>query len=329
MDAVRYRAALFDGSGLPLRLVEQELPPLGPGERLVRVTACTICGSDLHTLAGRRSAPTPSILGHEALGIDVATGERVTWSLMASCGECPLCRRGVTQKCERLFKYGHARHTDRPSGGLSEYCVLRPGTTVLPVPDALPDEVACPANCATATVAACLRLAGDVQGAEVLIQGAGLLGLTATAMAIAARAAAVHVVDPDPARRAWAQRFGATHTYDSSEPLPTTDVAIELSGRSTALPPLAIGGRYILAGAVFPAAGLALDPEVVVRRLLRIEGIHNYTAPDLITALSFLTEHHERFPFAALVPRRFALSAVNEALAYVESTRPPRVLVAP
>lgn len=137
---------------------------LQAGERLVRVTACTICGSDLHTLAGRRTAPAPSILGHEAVGIEVATGRRVTWSILACCGECDRCRRGMEQKCERLFKYGHGMHAGAPSGGLSELIVLRPGTLVLEVPEGLADEVVCPANCATATVAACLRVAGPVRG---------------------------------------------------------------------------------------------------------------------------------------------------------------------
>jgi len=308
---VRYSAALFDGPGLPLRLAEFALPPVGPGELLVRITACTICGSDLHTLAGRRPAPVPSILGHEALGLDVSTGQRVTWSIMASCGHCPFCLRGLPQNCEALFKYGHAKHETRPSGGLSEYIILRLGTTVLPVPDSLPDAVACPLNCATATIAACLRPAGNLAAADVLIQGAGLLGLTAAALAAAAGAAQIHAVHPD------------------SSSLPPVDFALELSGHSAALPPLRIGGLYVLAGAVFSTPPLPLDPETLVRRLLRIQGVHDYTPADLATALEFLLQHHHRHPFAELVPQSFPLSQINEALAYQTLHRPARVLIRP
>ncbi len=322
-----YTAALFDGPGLPLRLASFRQIALQPGETLVRVTACTVCGSDLHTLAGRRSAPAPSILGHEAVGIEVASGRRVTWSIMACCGECERCRRGLEQKCERLFKYGHAEHTGAPSGGLSEYIVLRPGTTVIEVPDELADEVVCPANCATATVAACLRVAGDVRGRTALVQGAGLLGLTASAMASAGGAAEVHVVEPDAARRELARRFGATATHAAGAP--AVDIAFEFSGRSEAMPALRVGGVWILAGAVFSVPPLSIDPEAMVRGLWRIEGVHNYRPQDLSAALAFLAGPGRRFPFAELVPRSFPLAEVNAALAFAAAERPPRVMIRP
>jgi putative phosphonate catabolism associated alcohol dehydrogenase len=322
-----YRAALFYGPGRPLRLVSFPEPQLQLGERLVRVAACTVCGSDLHTLAGRRAAPAPSILGHEAVGIEVATGRRVTWSIMACCGECDRCWRGMEQKCERLFKYGHAAHTGAPSGGLSELIVLRPGTTVLEVPEGLADEVVCPANCATATVAACLRVAGPVRGRTVLVQGAGLLGLTAAAMASAGGAAAVYVVDPDGERRALAGQFGATAV--EAEGAPAVDIAFEFSGRSTAMPALRVGGVWVLAGAVFSVPPVGIDPEAMVRGLWRMQGVHNYRPEDLGTALRFLDGAGRGFPFAALAPRSFGLAEVNEALEYAAAARPVRVMIRP
>ena len=86
-----------------------------------------------------------------------------------------LLRDELPQKCEQLFKYGHERITPAHplSGGLAEFCHLALGTPILPVPDALPDLVACPVNCATATVAAALRAAGGCRGRSVLVQGAG------------------------------------------------------------------------------------------------------------------------------------------------------------
>ncbi len=235
----------------------------------------------------------------------------------------------MEQKCARLFKYGHAEHSGAPSGGLSELIVLRPGTTVLEVPEELADEVVCPANCATATVAACLRVAGEVRGRTVMVQGAGLLGLTAAAMASAGGAVEVFVVDPDEGRRALAVRFGATATYASGEAIPAVDVALEFSGRSEAMPAMRVGGVWVLAGAVFSVPPLAIDPETVVRGLLRIEGVHNYRPEDLAVALQFLAAGHERFPFAELVPRNFALADVNAALDYVAAERPHRVMIRP
>src|SRR5438477_207130 len=76
-------------------------------------------------------------------------------------------------------------------GGLATHVLLAPGTAVVHVPDGLSDAAACPAGCATATAAAALRHAGDVAGGTVLILGAGLLGLTASAMAREQKAAAV------------------------------------------------------------------------------------------------------------------------------------------
>ena len=201
-------AAVFYASDKPLVLERYELPALGPGEVLVRITCSTLCGSDVHTFTGRRGTPVPTILGHEIMGVVEAVdsdqgvcdysgrplevGDRITWSIAASCGDCFYCDHEVPQKCDHLFKYGHeAIVPAHPlSGGLADYCHLAAGTAILRVPESLPDTVACPANCATATVAAALRLGGVCQGQSVLIQGAGMLGLTAAA---ALRAAQQHV----------------------------------------------------------------------------------------------------------------------------------------
>src|SRR5215469_2038422 len=164
-------AVTFAGADRPLALQRFSVPDPGAGEVLVRVIGCTLCGSDLHTFAGRRSAVTPCILGHEILGRVEAVGpapppsamrgplrlgERVTWSVAASCGACFYCNRRLPQKCERLVKYGHEpiRPGRELTGGLAEYCLLVLGTAIVPVPDRLSDETACPANCATATTAA-------------------------------------------------------------------------------------------------------------------------------------------------------------------------------
>ena len=356
-------AAVFNAANAPFEMRTFPLPELGPGEVLVRVTCCTVCGSDLHTYTGRRGTPMPTILGHEILGevaalgpgdpvcdVDgrpLTVGDRVTWSIAASCGRCFFCTHGIPQKCERLFKYGHEAITpDHPlSGGLAEYCHLAPGTAVVRAPTDLPDAVACPANCATATVAAALRTGGGCRDEAVLVQGAGMLGLTACAMARARGAREVIACDLDTARLAAAERFGATRCViaDDADALKAAvdtatdgrgvDLALELSGAAAAMEAgldlLRIGGRYVLVGAVFPGPDIAVSPESVIRRLLSIHGLHNYTPADLAKAVAFLADNHARYPFAELVAETFPLSEADAAFQHAVQGRAHRVAVRP
>ncbi|MBO0798658.1 MAG: alcohol dehydrogenase catalytic domain-containing protein, partial [Blastocatellia bacterium] len=221
-------AAVFIEAGQPLEIQRFDIPALEAGETLVQITHSTICGSDLHTYEGRRSAPAPSILGHEIIGVieslgdgaplqdqnglPLAPGDRVTWAIASSCGRCFFCMHQLPQKCEEMVKYGHERlQAGREwRGGLAEYCVLVPGAAIFRIPYPLSDETACPANCATATVAAAVRVAGAVKGLAVLIQGAGMLGVTACAMARFMGAAEVICCDINPVRLLKAEEFGAT-----------------------------------------------------------------------------------------------------------------------
>ena len=328
------------------------------------MSCCTLCGSDLHTYQGHRTTPTPTILGHEILGRIEAlgpgdplqdytgrtarVGDRVTWSIASSCGDCFFCERDLPQKCERLFKYGHrqlaAEHA--LSGGLAEHCHLAAGSTLIRLPDELSDEVACPVNCATATVAAALRVAGSCRDAVILIQGAGMLGLTACAMARSRGACEVIACDLEPRRLELARRFGATRCVqvadDVSELRETVeqltsgrgaDLAIELCGAASAvetgLTLLRIGGHYVLVGAVFAGPPFLAAAEMIVRRLLTIQGIHNYAPPDLADAVEFLAEHQHSFPFSELVSDTFALDDAEEAFQHAIRTGSLRVAVTP
>ncbi|MGI5222645.1 zinc-binding dehydrogenase [Nocardia sp. CA-290969] len=314
------RAAVWSGDGVRVR--EVELPEPGPGELLVRVRLATVCGSDLHTISGRRPAPSPSILGHEAVGHVVAAGlgaeqeigDRIVWSVTAACGRCARCRRGFTAKCEQVRKVGHEAFTgDWPlSGGYAEHILLPAGVTTVVVPDTVPDAVAAPAGCATATVMAVLEAAGDLTGRRVLICGAGMLGVTAAA-ACAERDARVTISDPHPQRCALAARFGAEP--DTGGPI---DIALDFSGSATAvagaLSRLDLGGTLVLAGSVTPGPTVALDPEAVVRGWLTITGVHNYEPRHLVRAVEFLTRTCRTLPWNDLVAAPVALDAIGAVL---------------
>ncbi len=357
-------AVEFDAKNQKFSRLELAKPQLDAGEILIRVTCCTICGSDLHTVSGRRAAPDRCVLGHEIIGeveawhsgdqpVDyhgrpLQVGQRVTWSMPVGCGRCYYCRHHLVQKCESLFKYGHQPGSDKPTGGLSTHCVLVPGTVVLPVPDCLPNHVATPANCATATVAAALRLAEETHSiklSSVLVIGAGMLGLTAAAQLTTSEAGKVMVADVHADRLELARKFGATHCVDSGDPNRVrefvakqtegrgADIVFEFAGAQaaieTSLAAVRVGGCVLWAGATFSGSSVSIEPESIVRRMLTLRGLHNYLPRDLARGLEFLEQHCQRFPFVDLVARTFPLEAVEAAFEFARTNHPVRVAVVP
>jgi len=355
------RMAVFSAPGRSIEMAEVAMPTPQTREILVSVACCTLCRSDLHTHSGRRVEPTPAVLGHEIVGrvlafgpetprtdsagnpIDV--GSRVSWSVAVGCGACFFCTHELPQKCERPFKYGHQRLSiDRPhGGGLADFVLLVPGTVIHRVPDELIDAVAALANCATATAVAVLRAGGSAAGRSVLVLGAGVLGLTACAMARAQGASSVLVSDPMPAARERAKRFGATHTFPGDSDLINqvreatagrgADLVLELAGAAdtvrAALTAARVGGRVVLAGTVAPVGTVPLDPEQAVRRMLTIHGVHNYHPDDLGDALAFLAGPGRKYPWADLVAAHYPLSKVERAFADAHAQPGVRVAVTP
>jgi alcohol dehydrogenase len=228
------------------------------------------------------------------------------------------------------------------SGGFSEYIVLAPGTAVVRLPSELSLEAACPLSCATSTIAAAIRLLRVRASDEVLVVGAGLLGLTSCAMASDLGARRIVCVDMDANRAQKSRSFGAHHAYipqqsDSSfrdkAPPHGFDIAIECTGSnqatSMAFESLRIGGRLGLVGAVFPTPELPLAMERIVRRQLLVQGIHNYAPEDLVAAVAFMARVHQRFPFAQLVGPSFPLKRIDAAVDAARNPSHIRVCVRP
>jgi putative phosphonate catabolism associated alcohol dehydrogenase len=368
MIAESCKAAVFEKVGTPLDIREFPVPrDLEPGAALCRVRLSTVCGSDLHTTRGRRPEPTPLVLGHEIVGELVAigsgltkdgfgdplkVGDRVSWTIMASCGKCFFCTNGLPQKCESLKKYGHTAHNDPHIrsglvGGYAEYVYILPGTTLFRIPASLSDEVVTPANCALSTIENAVDTIGIRAGETVLVQGAGLLGLNAVALAREAGARLVFSTDVLDSRIDMAKRFGASRTFNmATTPFPQVkqalreatggrgvDVAIEVSGvrdvAAQAADLLRIGGRYLIAGLVTPGSLIGIDGNQVTRKCLTIKGIHNYRPEHLGQAIRFLEQNAGKYPFAELVGATFPLSRINEALDASESGAYIRVGVKP
>ncbi|WP_436717170.1 zinc-binding dehydrogenase [Roseiconus lacunae] len=355
-------AILFDAASKSLSTTQLPDAPLADGEVQIHVTCCTICGSDLHTFTGRRSAPPRCVLGHEIVGtIDrwggsdppqdirgrkLVAGQRVTWAMAVGCGTCFYCRHGISQKCESLFKYGHETLRQHSTGGLSETCVLVPGTPIMPIPDSLDDTIACPANCATATVSAAMRLTlqtHPIEDATAMVIGAGMLGITAAAQLADRGARKIIVVDRDSNRLQIVGRFGATDTLvpEPSTDIPAAirqrtegrgvDIAFDFAGFLPAvencLQSIRIGGVAILAGSTFPSEPLKISPETILRRMLTIRGLHNYITEDLEDAVNFLERTRQRYPFHELISSPFSLNQIEDAFAYAIDEKPIRVAV--
>ena len=346
------RIAIFHAKDLPFTYETVAVPALRSGELLVRNEYTTLCRSDLNTYAGKRIEKTPTILGHEIVGtieelgpdapaVDsrgapLRVGDRVTWAIYASNPCSCLARRGIPQKGDDLFKYGHERITAESNlhGGLSEYCVLRKHTPVIRIDAAIPLPVIALINCSVATVAGSLRLAGEVRDRHVLIAGAGMLGIIACAMCHSAGAKCVTAVDIDDARLATAREFGVDHTVnlattgkslkDAVADLKTGEpVTVALLGA------LGIGGVLVFIGATYPQRALQINAEVLVRNVHTLRGLHNYNERDLVVAVEFIEANHLRFPFGSLVHDKFDLDAVDAAFDYGMNSGAHRVGLRP
>jgi putative phosphonate catabolism associated alcohol dehydrogenase len=344
------KAAVMTAPNRGLEIKEYPLPHVDKGCILVKITCCTICGSVLHSWLGHRKVPTPIILGHEIVGKIVKLGERVaydsggrplkvgdriTWTIMDNCGKCYYCReKGLPMKCCYLKKYGHDSCASPPHfvGGFAEYCYISPGTCVIKVPDSLSDEEAAPANCSLATGVAGWDVAALNSFENVLIQGAGALGLYAAALARHYGCGQIIVTDILDNRLEFIRAFGATDTINTrgmkDEEIVKAvcdltggfgvDCAMEVAGVPAIIPVglrcLRTGGRYVEIGCVFHGAHFTYDAGDIVYRWLTIKGVHNYDTKHLQMGIDFLASTHGVFPFKDVVTYRVSLEDITEEL---------------
>ncbi len=356
MDNQNAFVQIFTGPGRPLRLETWELPPLGAGELLVKIELATICGSDLHTVAGTRQEATPCILGHEGVGRvvevdsarkEVTIGDRITWSVADSCGACAACTdHDLPQKCHSLFKYGHADIQDGTglNGCYASHIVLRRGTHIVKVPDHLSDAMVAPANCALATVCNTLSHLPPSIG-TVVVQGAGLLGLYACAMLHERGVSPVFCVDIQEQRLAQVSQFGGIAVDGRSDHYPQSrkqitavapygvDAVLEFAGVADLVPEgirlLRPGGHYGFVGMVHPHSQLTLTGEQIIRKSLTIFGIHNYAPVHLDQAVEFLARTAHRYPYESLVSPPLTLTDLEKGFRIAQTQQWFRVSVQP
>ena len=232
------KAAVYDAPGLPLRIAEVPDPRPGPGQAVIRVSACGVCGSDLHATTPEGDlARRGAVLGHEVTGKiveigpdpvgDWTVGDRVYVIPIGSCGRCPHCRLDRPEDCPNQLTFG-ALGPDEPDGAYAEHLTVSL-SDLLAVPDHIGMDVA--ALCEPlATGLMCVRQAQLEIGHRVLIMGAGPIGLAATIWARFLGTRRVVVSERVEHRRQLAMRLGATDTIDAGSGVDVAEQFVELTG---------------------------------------------------------------------------------------------------
>jgi threonine 3-dehydrogenase len=285
------KALVKESRGPGLSMVEVPIPPVGGNDLLIRVTRAAICGTDLHIWSwdewAQRTIRPPMTAGHEfvgrivAMGVNVSgyqIGERVSGEGHIVCGVCRSCRAGRRHLCTNTVGIGVNR-----DGCFAESLSL-PASNAWHVHPRIPSEVACFLDpLGNATHAA---LSFDLVGEDVLITGAGPIGIMAAAICRHVGAQRIVVTDVNDYRLALAARMGATLTVNvarsSIEEARRTlgiigfDIGLEMSGSGTAfesmLENMYHGGRIALLGILPNSTSIRWDQ--VIFKGLTIKGIY-------------------------------------------------------
>lgn len=346
------------------RLVLRDVPEPTPGhgEALIEVHACGVCGSDAHCAVPdaegwvRFSGPAqlPCVMGHEYAGTvlavgpgvtDLAPGALVCGEGMRACAACEPCRRGRPNQCVRLRMVGFSA----PGAFASRLCVeARLLWRMEPLAERLGDaEAALEAGALVEPVACAynglfVAAGGWMPGAHVAVFGAGPIGLGAIALARAAGAASVTVLEPSAARRALAMRLGAD-TADDPERLDVrgalldasrglgADIVVEAAGAADRTLPacedaLAAGGRIVYLGRTGHRTPVRLD--ALVSQAAMIHGARGHAGGGCFPAVLRLMAAG-RLDLAAMITRRVRLDEAADAVRAADAATEGKILVDP
>ncbi len=275
-----------------LWMIDAPKPEYGPNDLLVKIKITAICGTDVHIYNwdkwSQNTIPVPMITGHEfvgtveALGSEVSgfkAGDRVTGEGHLTCGHCRNCRAGKRHLCRNTEGIGVNR-----TGCFAEYLVI-PADNAFKLDDFISDEAAAifdPFGNAVHTA-----LSFDLVGEDVLIAGAGPIGIMAAAVARHAGARYIIITDVNEYRLNLARQFGVTRAVNVAEDslgdvmselhmLEGFDVGLEMSGNPAAqrdmFERMNNGGRVALLG--IPPGESSVDWNQIIFKGLQLKGIY-------------------------------------------------------
>ena len=273
-------------------LTQVDKPTLGHLDVLIKIRKTAICGTDLHIYKwdewAQKTIPVPMHIGHEFVGKvvqvgagvkAVLVGDRVSGEGHITCGICRNCRAGQRHLCRKTGGIG----VNRP-GAFAEYLVM-PETNIYKLPDFVSDDEASVLDPFGNAVHATLEF--DLVGEDVLITGAGPVGLMSAAIARHVGARFVVVTDINPFRLGLAEKMGVTRAIDSRKidlkdvmhelgMQEGFDIGLEMSGNENAFKKMLRlmnhGGRIAFLG--IPPKPFAIDWNDVVFKSLTIQGIY-------------------------------------------------------
>jgi L-iditol 2-dehydrogenase len=332
------RAVVYRGVN-DLRVETVPVPKIGPGELLVKVATCGICGTDLKKIhTGSHSAPR--IFGHEMSGTIVETGagvtryavgERVVVHHHVPCGNCYYCRKQTPTQCELYKKVGVTAGFEPSGGGFAEYIRVMSwiveGRGVVRIPDGVPFEQAAfvePLN----TVLKGVKLLNLAADDTVLVIGQGPIGLMHAALA---RRTGARVLTSDlcPERHAIAARFGLTDPIDAGRENVVERVLAATEGRGADAVILAVGGNALIKTAMDAVrmggrvmlfaqtqhGEATIDPGAVCMDEKTLMGSYSssFEILDEVTELAF-GGYRNGFDLTQLISHRFSLEQSVEAI---------------
>ena len=268
------------------------VPEVGPNDVLIRVKKSAICGTDVHIWNwdqwAQKTIPVPMVVGHEFVG-EIAeigsavtkyhVGERVAGEGHIVCGKCRNCRAGRGHLCHYTKGVG----VNRP-GSFGEFVCI-PEHNVVPIPDDVPDEVAAifdPFGNAVHTA-----LSFDLVGEDVLVTGAGPIGIMGAMVAKRSGARKVVITDINPVRLDLARKVGIDYVVDASRQdlkdvmneigmTEGFDVGLEMSGAPPAfrsmIDTMNNGGKIAILG--IAPDGFGIDWNKVIFKMLTLKGIY-------------------------------------------------------
>jgi len=341
------KAARFYRVGEPLKIDTIPIPEPGPGDVLVDVKACGICGSDIHILyEGVTPTPyTPITLGHEPSGVIAEigsevdgwkVGDRVTVNPFLTCGRCMNCLSGNSQIC--LSRRVIGIHTE---GGLAEFLKV-PAKNLVRLSENIPFDQGGIIVDAVATPFHAIIKRGTLKaGEKVAVFGCGGLGIHGVQIAKICGASLVVGVDAVDSALEMAKKVGADEIINSRREAPAqkikemtggigVDLAIEFIGlRETieqSVECLKLGGRAVVVG-LGPEKISLLPPTVFVRSEVSLLGSYGSTQLEIRTLVDLLASG--RLDLSESITERVSLEEVNKGLEHLHKKigNPIRIVI--